>query len=395
MRRWHRWIMTVGIVLLAWWAGSGVVLALYDASDARQVWAIEGGGPGARLTDADATAAAVPEPASLAAGIGTALADAGRMPIASVDLQRAGPLTRLEFATADGDRERMRRYDAATGAPISALEADGDPDRPQPGYVQRRNALKSWHRGNVAGLPGQLLGLAAGITLAALGVTGVLLYLELWRARRRLGRRGLFWTARESRWRRLHRWVSIIAAAFLLNMAITGAVLAYGEIQLALFLRYHIGAPPYPRPSPLPPYSEHALAGDIPAMLETSYRAARAARPAARIVAVDLVVRDGGPKGLVHLGGAAAAVLAFDAVSGAPVTDRATSGRQAGNGYFADWHQVVKRLHRGDIIGHFAGRYVDIAAGLALVYLVASAAVLYWSLLRQRRATGRGALFWR
>jgi hypothetical protein len=36
---------------------------------------------------------------------------------------------------------------------------------------------------------------------------------------------------------------------------------------------------------------------------------------------------------------------------------------QRGNGYFADWHQVLKRMHRGDVVGHFGGRYFSIAVG--------------------------------
>jgi hypothetical protein len=31
------------------------------------------------------------------------------------------------------------------------------------------------------------------------------------------------------------------------------------------------------------------------------------------------------------------------------------------------WHQDVQRMHRGDILGVFAGRYVDNAAGPAIV----------------------------
>ena len=110
---------------------------------------------------------------------------------------------------------------------------------------------------------------------------------------------------------------------------------------------------------------------------------------------IRLVVHDGIPTALVTLAGAQPLSLAFDPASGAPVTDAATSGRQLGQGYFADWHQVVKRMHRGDILGVFAGRYVDIAAGLAIAWLVVSALAMYVELLRRRSAAGHRGLFWR
>ncbi|MGA3158610.1 MAG: hypothetical protein ABSE43_13655, partial [Steroidobacteraceae bacterium] len=73
MRTWHRWIMTVVVVALSYWVGSGLLMAIYDATDATQVWAIEGGGPGARLTDAARSAQSIPDPAVLATPISAAL----------------------------------------------------------------------------------------------------------------------------------------------------------------------------------------------------------------------------------------------------------------------------------------------------------------------------------
>jgi uncharacterized iron-regulated membrane protein len=395
MRTWHRWIMTVVVLALSYWVGSGLVMATYDATDATQVWAIEGGGPGARLTDAARTAQAIPEPALLATPISTALATVGTMPYASVDLRMVGDTPRLELAEASGERATMQRFYADTAAPMTQQVADGDTGAKPPDNVLKRNTLKAWHRGNIIGMPGQILGLLVGLSLIALVVTGVVLYFKLWFARRKAGRLGFFWTARESLWRRLHRWVAIVAAAFIFNIAVSGSILAYGEIQLNVFLQHGIGAPPYPRPTPVPPRSEAPLPHDVNAMLESAYRAARIYSPNGRITAVQLVVHNGIPKGLVTLGGTKPRILAFDAASGAEVTDWASGGVQVGNGYFADWHQALKRFHRGDILGSFAARYVDLAAGLALLYLVVSSFFLYFDLRKRRQQTGRSQWFWK
>jgi uncharacterized iron-regulated membrane protein len=240
-----------------------------------------------------------------------------------------------------------------------------------------------------------VLGLLVGLSVIALVVTGTVLYFKLWAARRKAGRGAFFWTAKESLWRRLHRWIAIVAAAFILNIAVSGSILAYGEIQLHVFLQYRIGAPPYPRPTPVPPVSEAPLPHDVNAMLQTTYHAARVYSPNGRITAIQLVVRNGIAKGLVTLGGSKPHILAFDAHSGAEVSDWSTGGVQVGHGYFTDWHQVLKRLHRGDIVGSFAGRYLDMAAGLALLYLLVSSIFLYFDMKMRRAKTGRAGWFWR
>jgi hypothetical protein len=377
MRLWHRRIMTLFIATLSYWVVSGLLMASYDALDATQVWAREGGGPGARLTDFAASSRALPDARELQAGIATARAAVGSMAIASVDLRMVGDTPRLQFAEASGERATMRRFYARSGAPMSDLVADGDPDAPAPPNVARRNGLKGWHKGNALGLPGQFIGLFTGLGLIALVVSGALTWLGLWKARRRARKPALFWSGRESRWRRLHRWVALVAAVFVLNIGVTGVILAATEIRLNVFLLHHIGSPPYPRPSPMPPLSAAVLPGDPLALLTTSYMAARRVNPEAPIANIQVVERDGSPKGLVTTASAVPQTLAFNALTGARIHDWMEQGVQSGNGYYTDWHQRLKRLHRGDIIGHFAGRYLDLLAGVALLYLVVSAAVMY------------------
>ena len=392
MQQLHRRTMSIFGVLLCYWVLSGLTIALYDANDAAQVWAGLGGGPGARLTADMTTARPVPAPEALSPGIERALADAWPMAVASVDLRMAGDNPRLQLAEASGERDTMRRYYAATGAPMSQQVADGDPFAHGPPPQPFRDWLKSWHKGDIAGLAGQVVALCAALVLLVMVITGVGTYLRLWRMRP-AGRRAVFWNSRDSLWRRLHRWIAVVAAALLLNVAVTGTILESGEILLQLALRYHIGTPPYPMPTPLPPVSEAPLSGGLRQALQTSYLSGLAAARGEPIAVVQLVRRDGVQKGLVTVGGARPRILAFD-MAGRPVADWATAGVQRGNGYFADWHQVLKRVHRGDIVGHFEGRYFAILVGFAFLYLVVSGYVLYVQLLRRRARVHGLKLYW-
>lgn len=392
MRAVHRWLMTVFFFTLLYWAVSGLLMAVYDATDRHQVWSIEGGGPGGRLNDAAATATALPDPAGLIDGVVRAQSALGTLAVASVDLRMAGDLVRLQFADASGNRATLARFNAMTGESITQLQAEGNPDAAQPAYVTKRNNLKSWHRGNAAGLTGQFVGLLTGLALIALAVTGIVLYLQIWSVRRRavglMSKRSFFWSARESLWRRLHRWVAIVCAVFVLNIAVSGTILAASEIKLRLFLEHGIGSTPYPRPSPLPPVSAAKLPVNVNGMLQTAWQAAHNAAANGRVIAIQLVHRDGMDKSLVTVGGDQPATQAFDAATGTAVADWATTGLQVGSGYYADWHQVVKRLHRGDVIGHFSGRYIDLTAGLAFLYLVVSGGVMYLQQRAQRARMG-------
>jgi uncharacterized iron-regulated membrane protein len=395
-RQLHRGTMTIGGLLIAYWVISGLIIAIFDATDPHQSWASMGSGPGARLNDEAAGARSVPSPAAIASGIGNALTVAATrgLPIASVDYRMVGDTPRLQLSAADGSRDTELRFYAKTGEMMTPFVADSNPSPVDLSFAGRRERIKSFHKGDAFGLPGQILGLLAGVILTVMVLSGLTLYLLLWKARRKAGHSALFWKSRESRWRRLHRYVSIVAAIFLLNKAITGTILGWGEIQVQLAL-HHMLPFPYPRPTPMPPFSEGRIEGDLLRGLQTSYDAARAAIPGAAIVAIELVRRDDKAKGLVTIGGGPPKTLAFDILTGTPVYDSARRGVQIGNAYFADWHQILKRMHRGDIIGRFAGRYGDIACGLALFYLVSSGFFLFVQMRRIRAQNGQAGLFWR
>lgn len=397
MRTWHRWLMTAFSLLLVYWVGAGLAIALFDLADPAQVWALHGGGPGARLDGGAAAARPLPAPATLTEGIGAALRQSGDMVVASADLRMAGALVRLELAEADGARVHRRYFDASTGEKLPRERAEDNPYSHMTPHMATRETVKSFHKGDAGGLAGQTLGLIAGLGLTAMAVTGMVLYAKLWSGRRKLGRPGLVWAGpKESRWRVFHRAVALFAALFILNKGVTGSILAGTELLLQMSLRYGVGTPPYPLPTPTPPVSAGKLPPDIATQLQTGYAASAALHPGAKITAVTLVTRDGGQAhALVTLGAPQIEIAAYDSLGGAPVADWATGGVQVGNGYFTDWHQVLKRLHRGDIVGRFSGRYLDIATGLALLYLLTSGFVMYVDLHRRRMRMDRRGLFWR
>lgn len=376
--------MTVFAVLLGYSVVSGLLIARYDVTDVHQGWAAEGEGPSAMTLDP--VAQPLP-PLSALPGIRAALT-ANRFPkLASIRLHEAGGLVRLELAQADGDRSRMKRFDAYTGAEL----AEYFPPSTAPNSPKAvRDTIKSYHVGTRFGIPGQVIGLISGLALITMVVSGGLLNWRLWRARTKVGKPALFWKTPSGLWRQFHRWISVIAAVFILNIALTGSILAAGEIKLHFFLEHHMGTPPYPRPGPMPPISDAALLIAPMSAVESAYKAA-GAEPIRNIEIVRRVELD---KALITLG-AVPHIVAIDLASGAPLVAAATSGAQIGNGYFADWHQIVKRMHRGDIIGHFEGRYIDIAAGLSLLYLFLSGLILYIGMLIRRREAGRKGVFWK
>jgi uncharacterized iron-regulated membrane protein len=92
----------------------------------------------------------------------------------------------------DGDPARQRVFDTATGARASLTEA-GYPDTGFPFGWQAHQWAKSVHRGDFFGLPGRVISLLAGLSMIYLSVSGIVLYVSMWRKRAKSGRKALFW----------------------------------------------------------------------------------------------------------------------------------------------------------------------------------------------------------
>lgn len=386
MRAIHRWVMTVFIVLLAYWACSGVLMNVYDFVDPAQAWAREGGGPGARspdrIGDIDLLHGATLTAEQIGPMVTAAVAGAGRLgvggSVTSVELSAPDDRPRATLLTSGSDRRRLV-IDTASGG---LLEESAIPISPQVVTAATLHSrIKSWHRGNAMGNVGVVLGFLAGCSLIVMIVTGVGTYIPLLRSRQRSGRRAWFWNSGASLMRNLHRSIGIAAAAFLLHMAITGLILEWPNAVGA----FRPSAPP-PRNLPLPLSS-------VPTWMQSAYRLAREASPAAPLLALRVNMGGGEPRGAATFGGADRGLLLLDPVKGGYIISIA--GENGPGGADLDSHTWMKRLHRGDFIGAKAGRLLAILAGLSLIFFVVSGAVMYGQLLKRRWAMGRRGLMWR
>lgn len=89
--------------------------------------------------------------------------------------------------------------DPAAVAPIVAAEGGPDgrpagPAEPSSPIVALSTELQKWHKGNIAGKPGQWIVLVTGLAFLIMAITGTFTYLQMWRARRKLGKRDMFWS---------------------------------------------------------------------------------------------------------------------------------------------------------------------------------------------------------
>jgi len=92
-----------------------------------------------------------------------------------------------------GDDTQQLVFNADTGKRASMTE----PGYPYTGFPfgwEEHELVKKIHRGDALGIPGRLMDLFAGFSLVFLSASGLVMYLDLLRRRRRSGRNQLFWT---------------------------------------------------------------------------------------------------------------------------------------------------------------------------------------------------------
>lgn len=294
-----------------------------------------------------------------------------------------------------GNGTRVVRVDPATGAllPTPPPRPRG---RPAP---STHNVFKRWHRLQLfSGVNGDLSAVfnaLIAIGLFVMIVTGLVLYFQMLQARRRAGLKAAFWTA-GGWWRSLHRWVSVVAAVFLLVVSISGTLLSIDSVALGVYGLTHKNAGRYSRfaygitadlSSPLPD-------AKLPAMLNTTLTAFHEKEGDTPIKVLRLRYFSGMPQGVILTGGGdETRQLVYNAETGkhASMTEPSYPFQQFPFGWAE--HELMKKIHRGDILG-VPGRLMDVFAGLSLVFLSASGLYMYADLLRRRRKGGRTQLFW-
>ena len=147
---------------------------------------------------------------------------------------------------------------------IMVIYGDTGPQRApgEPLWVVR---LRDWavtlHTGAFTGLSGVYLGMLFALGLLFFSISGVWMYLELYRSRASQGRRAVLWWTRAGKsavMRSLHRWITLPFALF-------GTLLSLTGISLDLyFARYSQVPLPPPRTADGRPGGPPNLAGPPP-----------------------------------------------------------------------------------------------------------------------------------
>lgn len=313
--------------------------------------------------------------------------------------RRAIPGGALQLVEIRGFEGRVAGHARMSGRDLIFDLADGRAlpsaalpwDQPPPNMRSTRSDWKEWHRLGHFGLLAASVNALAGLAVAVMMATGLAQYVRLYRARAGTGRHAPFWGG-GSRWRVLHRAVALLAALPVLWLVLSGLALAVDNVAAGVGLM--IAPPPAHGPDPFAgdfsaPMRDDELAG----MTGATLRAFAANHPGVGIKVLRLRYFAGYRQGIVIAADANTSQNVFDTRTG-----RALSMDEPGyprlifpTGW--EWHQRLKRIHRGDFFG-MPGRVTAALAALGLLYLMVSGAVMYAQLRMRRRKAGRTEWVW-
>jgi uncharacterized iron-regulated membrane protein len=363
MRKLHRWLMTTFVVFVLYLGITGLLTAIYDYTDAQQVWAADGGGPGMREAPDIDGQQPLPDTEQLAQVLGTVLPAAqARGPFTLVSMRLANGALETEISGADGQRLNYDVNGLALGvAAPPAADAGG-----------RREQIKGWHRAAFLGSFGRYAGALCAAALCLIVLSGVVLYFQMMDLR----------TVHRGGWRGAHRMLSIFAAAFVLNTAVTGMLLNCAEL-----LRHWRGLDD----AQLSASSQPLPAGDLRPLLRNGIAAASAIAPLHTLSSVSIGMYGGQPRLQAGFAAPGAGTISVNAVTGARLPGPPAP---TGRGVPLDDVQFLKRLHRGDFAGDFHGRLLSLFGGICLVFLCLSALFMYFSMLDQRRRRWQYGFYW-
>jgi uncharacterized iron-regulated membrane protein len=396
LRAVHRIITLVVVVFTLYLGFTGTLIQLIDlrtlferapASDANVRSMREGfDGPGSFqvISTADYTAAPLSPSESPSAMLATVLKSA-RAAVGSASLRY------LELRVVDGkpvgqvdSGGKLLRFDALTGDFLGTIPVVHESETPD----SQRNTVKHLHRMTTFGDWALWINVIVGSGLAVLIVTGVWMYSKLFTVRARTDRRNPFWSM-GGWWRTLHRSISIVAALFLSVVMLSGTWLAVESLYFGYYMQSHKPGSNQKRVDPSSPLPDAAL----PAMLQTTLGAYQSGMPDIPARVIRLRYFGGMPQGVIVTGGEEARQLVFNAVTGRHASETEPGYPTTGFPFGWQAHQWAKAVHRGDFFG-MSGRFMDLFAGLAMVYLSISGIAMYYELWSKRRRAGRSGLLW-
>ncbi len=278
-------------------------------------------------------------------------------------------------------------FDLATGARLPVT----DLPPPAPNKVSSpRASFKYFHKFTFWGRWATGINALTGIALCTLIITGLIQYIRLYKARLKLDRPTPFWKA-ANWWRTLHRWTAVGAGIFVVWIALTGLALSIDNF--GAFISIATSAKPT-GPDPFTgDLSSPIKNAELPSMTQTTLTAFNHLKPGTGIKVIRLRYFVGYPQGVILAADKATTQLVFNTQTGARMSMHEAGYPNLNFPSGWEWHQRLKRLHRGDFFG-MPGRWLDTIGALALVYLCLSGIVMYVQLWLARRCTGRSALIW-
>ena len=278
-------------------------------------------------------------------------------------------------------------FDLADGQPLPAT--DLPPPPPPREFKALRATFKFFHRFNYLGQAGPWLNGLAGIALLILIVTGLTQYFRLLGARTRTNQSRRFFWSGGSLWRDLHRWVSVAASILIIWVTVTGLLLSFDNVAgpIIHFLQPNAAGPPKGG-NPFRDASTPLQDAELPAMTQATLASFRALQPNTPVKVLRLRYFSGYSQGVVVAADAHTTQLVFNTRTGARMSMTEKGYPFVGFPFGWELHQRMKQLHRGDYFG-MPGRWLDSLAALALLYMLASGAVMYSQLWARRAKSGR------
>ena len=178
--------------------------------------------------------------------------------------------------------------------------------------------------------------------------------------------------------RQYHRWVSLMAAVFLLIVATTGVILQVQKLTGA-----DADAPKHSDKDRAEALTTAMPSATYAALIVRTLDAARPRAPNVPVTSVSLKGEGDEVQGVVMLPGDPPRQLTIDARSGRILKDER---READS--------LILRIHNGAILGQ-PGVVLRVLWGSALVILSVTGAWVYLVMYRRRRkASGKGGLLW-
>jgi hypothetical protein len=190
----HRWVALVAALFLINVSVSGTLLSIDTVS--MGIYRVThpsapGGFPVGLGADLSSPLPDSRLPAMLATTLSAYHASQGNTPIKVLRLRYFSGMPQGVIVTGGDSRQLV--FNAETGKRASMTE----PGYPYTGFPfgwEEHELMKQIHRGDAFGVPGRLMDVFAGLSLVFLSASGLYMYMDLLRKRRRGGRKELFWT---------------------------------------------------------------------------------------------------------------------------------------------------------------------------------------------------------